>query len=154
VFLRSWKCVLRVNVSIMSCAVEIILFETVNVELVQTNRNHLHVSRMNAWVSYFNGFVWRNTKCFSLWNRVCFYAAILFFSAFRISNHNFVVNDKVIVFLCSWKCVLRINVNNVFRAVQIIMFDIVNVALVQTNWNHLHVCLLKRRRIILQRFCM
>jgi hypothetical protein len=77
VFLSSWKCVFGVNV-IMFGAVEIIVFDIVNVGLVQKNRNHLHVSLMNSWVSYFNGFVCRKTKFLFLWTRVCYNAISLF----------------------------------------------------------------------------
>jgi hypothetical protein len=53
------------------------------------------------------------------------------------------------VILSSRKCFLPVNVNIMFGAVEIIVFDIVNVGLVHTNGDHLDVSLLKRMSIIL-----
>jgi hypothetical protein len=123
VFLSSWKCVLRVNVNIMFCAVGIIVFDIMNVGLVQTNRNQLHVSLMNAWVSYISGFVCRKTKFFFLWCRVCYYAVSLFLYIFRIPNLRLVGNYKDIGFFPAHEnTILNKCQYHKFRAVVIIVW--------------------------------
>jgi hypothetical protein len=154
VFLSSWKYVLRINVNIMFRAVEIIVFDIVNVGLVQTNGINYTFLFWNAWVLYYSGFVCRKTKFFLLISCVLLRSKYILIY-FSHSESKFGCKlQSFTVFLSSWKCVLRIKVNIMFRAVEIILFDIVNFGLVQTSGNHVHVSLLKRLSVILQWYCM
>jgi hypothetical protein len=90
------KILLRVSVNIKFRSVEIIVFDILNIGLVQSNGNRLTRFSFERPEYHITTVLYVETRNFFFWYRVCYYVVSLFLYIFRIANHNLVVNVNVI----------------------------------------------------------